>query len=222
MVQAWWLPAGQAPGLQSPIISIDPHSMAVAQGEDATFKCRIHDGARPINVTWRMGPGQHLQDNVKISPNGSVISITGAHAGNQGAYHCVASNRFGIASSVVNLLVQGIPTVSVMPPGPVTVKEGKSISLECLGRGEPRPLVRWSRLGSRQKVEHQTLLHMESQAVLQLTPAKAEHAGTYVSSLLPSIPPSLLPSIPPSLFLFVLPCFLPSIPPFIYPHYFVP
>ncbi|XP_066838054.1 basement membrane-specific heparan sulfate proteoglycan core protein isoform X7 [Anser cygnoides] len=166
--------------LQSPIISIDPHSMAVAPGEDATFKCRIHDGARPINVTWRMGPGQHLQDNVKISTNGSVISITGAHAGNQGAYHCVASNRFGVASSVVNLLVQGAPTVSVMPPGPVTVKEGKSLSLECLGRGEPRPLVRWSRLGSRQKVEHQMLLHMDSQAVLQLSPAKPEHAGTYI------------------------------------------
>uniref|UniRef100_A0A8V0YXA0 Basement membrane-specific heparan sulfate proteoglycan core protein n=1 Tax=Gallus gallus TaxID=9031 RepID=A0A8V0YXA0_CHICK len=166
--------------LQSPIISIDPHSMAVAPGEDATFKCRIHDGAQPINVTWRMGPGQHLQDNVKISANGSVISITGAHVGNQGAYHCVASNRFGVASSVVNLLVQGAPTVSVMPPGPVTVKEGKSLSLECLGRGEPRPLVRWSRLGSRQKVEHQTLLHMDSQAVLQLSPAKPEHAGTYI------------------------------------------
>lgn len=97
--------------------------------------------------------------------------------------------------------------MSVMPPGPVTVKEGKSISLECLGRGEPRPLVRWSRLGSRQKVEHQTLLHMDSQAILQvsgapwgamghqwvhgahhppcpalhqLSPAKPEHAGTYV------------------------------------------
>ncbi|XP_052547652.1 basement membrane-specific heparan sulfate proteoglycan core protein isoform X14 [Tympanuchus pallidicinctus] len=166
--------------LQSPIISIDPHSMAVAPGEDATFKCRIHDGARPINVTWRMGPGQHLQDNVKISANGSVISITGAHVGNQGAYHCVASNRFGVASSVVNLLVQGAPTVSVMPPGPVTVTEGKSLSLECLGRGEPRPLVRWSRLGSRQKVEHQTLLHMDSQAVLQFSPAKPEHAGTYI------------------------------------------
>ncbi|XP_061235500.1 basement membrane-specific heparan sulfate proteoglycan core protein isoform X1 [Neopsephotus bourkii] len=166
--------------LQSPIISIDPHSMAVAPGEDATFKCRVHDGARPVNITWRMGPGQHFQDNVKISANGSVISITGAHVSNQGAYHCVASNRFGVASSVVNLLVQGAPTVSVMPPGPVSVKEGKSLSLECLGRGEPRPLVRWSRPGSRQKVEHQTLLHMDSQAILQLSPAKPEHAGTYV------------------------------------------
>ncbi|XP_066058873.1 basement membrane-specific heparan sulfate proteoglycan core protein isoform X2 [Chamaea fasciata] len=166
--------------LQSPIISIDPHSMAVAPGEEATFKCRVHDGAQPVNITWRMGPGQHLQDNVKISANGSVISITNAHVGNQGAYHCVASNRFGVASSVVNLVVQGAPTVSVMPPGPVTVKEGKSLSLECLGQGEPRPLVRWSRLGSRQKVEHQTLLHMNSQAILEFSPAKPEHAGTYV------------------------------------------
>lgn len=59
--------------------------------------------------------------------------------------------------------------MSVMPPGPVSVKEGKSLSLECLGRGEPRPLVRWSRPGSRQKVEHQTLLHMDSQAILQVS-----------------------------------------------------
>lgn len=56
-------------------------------------------------------------DNVKISANGSVISITGAHVGNQGAYHCVASNRFGVASSVVNLVVQGMR----WPGGPVPV-----------------------------------------------------------------------------------------------------
>lgn len=58
---SWPLCAFVPTGLQSPIISIDPHSMAVAPGEDATFKCRIHDGARPVNITWRMGPGQHLQ-----------------------------------------------------------------------------------------------------------------------------------------------------------------
>ncbi|KYO27917.1 basement membrane-specific heparan sulfate proteoglycan core protein [Alligator mississippiensis] len=166
--------------LQSPIISIDPHSTTVRQGEDASFKCRIHNGARPINITWRMAPGLQLQDNVKISPNGSVITISQARTSNQGTYHCVASNRFGIASSVVNLMVQESPTVSVMPKGPVTVKVGKSLSLECLGRGDPRPLVRWSRLGVRQKIEHQTLLPLESQAVLQISPVKPEDAGTYV------------------------------------------
>lgn len=69
--------------------------------------------------------------------------------------------------------------MSVMPPGPVTVKEGKSLSLECLGRGEPRPLVRWSRLGSRQKVEHQMLLHMDSQAILQVSGAPWGAAGIW-------------------------------------------
>lgn len=74
--------------------------------------------------------------------------------------------------------------MSVMPPGPVTVKEGKSLSLECLGRGEPRPLVRWSRLGSRQKVEHQTLLHMDSQAVLQVNGAPRGAVGTVMCRVL--------------------------------------
>ncbi|XP_065431033.1 basement membrane-specific heparan sulfate proteoglycan core protein isoform X2 [Chrysemys picta bellii] len=166
--------------LQSPIISIEPHSTAVRQGEDATFKCRIHGGARPINITWKMAPKQHLQDNVKISPNGSVITISRARPSNQGAYRCVASNRYGVANSVVNLMVQGSPTVSVMPKGPVTVKAGKSISLDCLGMGDPRPLVRWSRLGMRQKMEHQKLLPLESQAVLQISAAKPEDAGTYI------------------------------------------
>uniref|UniRef100_A0A674KBM4 Heparan sulfate proteoglycan 2 n=1 Tax=Terrapene triunguis TaxID=2587831 RepID=A0A674KBM4_9SAUR len=166
--------------LQSPIISIEPHSTAVRQDEDATFKCRIHGGARPINITWKMAPKQQLQDNVKISPNGSVITISRARPSNQGAYRCVASNRYGVANSVVNLMVQGSPTVSVMPKGPVTVKAGKSISLDCLGMGDPRPLVRWSRLGMRQKMEHQKLLPLESQAVLQISAAKPEDAGTYI------------------------------------------
>ncbi|XP_043356001.1 basement membrane-specific heparan sulfate proteoglycan core protein isoform X3 [Dermochelys coriacea] len=166
--------------LQSPIISIEPHSTAVRQGEDATFKCRIHDGARPINITWKMAPKQQLQDNVKISPNGSVITISRARPSNQGAYRCLAFNRYGVANSVVNLMVQGSPTVSVVPKGPVTVKTGKSISVDCLGMGDPRPLVRWSRLGMRQKIEHQTLLPLESQAVLQISAAKPEDAGTYI------------------------------------------
>ncbi|XP_067328853.1 basement membrane-specific heparan sulfate proteoglycan core protein isoform X4 [Anolis sagrei] len=164
---------------KSPIISIDPHSTAVRKGSDVSFKCRIHDGAQPIEITWKM-PSDQLQENVKISPNGSVITVSKARPENQGAYRCIASNRFGIANSVVNLMVQGPPTVSVMPRGPIRLKAGQSLSLDCLGSGEPRSLVRWSRVGVRQKVEHQSVLPLESRAVLRLSSAKAEDAGTYV------------------------------------------
>lgn len=47
-------------GLQSPIISIDPHSMAVRRGADVSFRCRVHDGAQPIELSWKM-PNNQLE-----------------------------------------------------------------------------------------------------------------------------------------------------------------
>nr|XP_056721446.1 basement membrane-specific heparan sulfate proteoglycan core protein [Euleptes europaea] len=165
--------------LQSPIISIEPHSTAVRQGEDIAFKCRIHDGAQPIEITWKL-PNNQLQDNVKISPNGSVVSVTNARPQNQGTYRCVASNRFGLANSVVNLLVQGQPTVSVVPKGPIQVKVGKPFSVDCQGTGEPRPLVRWSKLGVRHKLDNQKPVPLESRTLLKVSSAQLGDAGTYV------------------------------------------
>jgi hypothetical protein len=40
-------------GLRSPVISIDPPSSTVQQGQDASFKCLIHEGATPINLEWK-------------------------------------------------------------------------------------------------------------------------------------------------------------------------
>uniref|UniRef100_A0ABM5EK41 Basement membrane-specific heparan sulfate proteoglycan core protein isoform X2 n=1 Tax=Pogona vitticeps TaxID=103695 RepID=A0ABM5EK41_9SAUR len=171
--------ASAASRLQTPIISIEPHSTAVRKGGDIAFKCRIHDGAPPIEITWKL-PHNQMLDNIRISPNGSVVTISNAQPQNQGAYRCVASNRFGVANSVVNLMVRGPPVVSVVPKGPVEVKVGKSISLDCLGDGEPRALVRWSKVGVRQKVEHQMVMPLESRAVLRISSAKLEDAGTYV------------------------------------------
>uniref|UniRef100_A0A5F8H200 Basement membrane-specific heparan sulfate proteoglycan core protein n=1 Tax=Monodelphis domestica TaxID=13616 RepID=A0A5F8H200_MONDO len=167
--------------LQSPVISINPPSATVQQGQDATFKCLIHDGAAPISIEWKMARNQELEDNVHLSPNGSIITIMGARPSNHGTYRCVASNPYGVAHSVVSLSVQGPPTVSVLPKGPVQVKLGKAISLECVSAGEPRPSARWMRIGTPLKVDHhRTLGPMDSHAVLQITEAQPEDAGTYV------------------------------------------
>ena len=47
----------------------------------------------------------------------------------------------------------GPPTVSVLPEGPVRVKVGKSITLECVSAGEPRSSARWTRIGAPTNVE---------------------------------------------------------------------
>ncbi|KAM4703219.1 basement membrane-specific heparan sulfate proteoglycan core protein [Rhinophrynus dorsalis] len=165
--------------LQSPVISIDPHSATVRHGENATFKCRIHDGAEPIRVTWQAGNNQPLQDNVVISSNGTVITIVGAHHKNQGSYRCMASNMYGVVHSAVNLMVHGRPSVSVIPHGPIRVKAGESISVECVGMGDPRPIVSWHRTGSRQDIKQQKLVPLHSNAVLRIFSAKPEDSGSY-------------------------------------------
>ncbi|XP_058849388.1 basement membrane-specific heparan sulfate proteoglycan core protein-like isoform X4 [Acipenser ruthenus] len=164
---------------QSPIISIEPHSASVIQGQSASFRCRVYSGAQPIRIEWKMANNQPLLDNVKMTQDGSVITISNTHHGNQGAYRCVASNPFGITHSIVSLLVQAPPTVSVTPQGPVRVKVGEPINLECLGMGEPRPAVSWRRVDSAQRVVLQSPVPMDSKAVMQVLAARPEDAGTY-------------------------------------------
>uniref|UniRef100_H2ZZ57 Heparan sulfate proteoglycan 2 n=1 Tax=Latimeria chalumnae TaxID=7897 RepID=H2ZZ57_LATCH len=164
---------------QSPIISIEPHSGTVRQGDNMTFKCRVYDGAPPITFDWKMSHNQQLQDNVKLSQNGSVITITNARHSNQGTYRCTASNLYGMARSMVSLLVQGPPSVSVVPKGPVRVKVGEPINLECMGTGEPRPSVSWRKMDSRQKIITQSPLPVDGNSLMQILSARPEDAGTY-------------------------------------------
>uniref|UniRef100_A0A8C5LBW9 Basement membrane-specific heparan sulfate proteoglycan core protein n=1 Tax=Jaculus jaculus TaxID=51337 RepID=A0A8C5LBW9_JACJA len=173
------LTLGLHPGLRSPVISIEPPSSTVQQGQDATFKCLIHEGATPISLEWKTR-NQELEDNVRISPNGSIITIVGTRPSNHGAYRCVASNAYGVAQSVVNLSVYGPPTVSVLPEGPVHVKAGKDITLECVSAGEPRSSPRWTRLGTPVKLEPRLYGLLNSHAVLKISSAKPSDAGTYV------------------------------------------
>ena len=194
-------------------------------------------------------------DNVRISPNGSIITIVGTRPSNHGAYRCVASNAYGVAQSVVNLSVHGEslqphgsaspfpapipsseppglnpasapclslgrapslslslfvgtvgrpvptgscqqgpvtardqqgpecvpavsflrtgpPTVSVLPEGPVRVKLGKDVTLECVSGGEPRSSARWTRIGAPTHLEQRAHGLLDSHTVLQVRPGR--------------------------------------------------
>uniref|UniRef100_A0A667Z8W9 Heparan sulfate proteoglycan 2 n=1 Tax=Myripristis murdjan TaxID=586833 RepID=A0A667Z8W9_9TELE len=164
-------------GLQTPIISIEPHSAAVRNGDSANFRCRVYSGAQPVRLEWKLSSNQPLPDNVKVGPDGSVITITNAQSNNQGAYRCVASNLFGITQSIVSLIVREAPVATVTPLGPVRVRVGEPINLECQASGEPRPSVTWHRLDSTRKTMLSSPVPMESNAILV---ARPEDSGTYV------------------------------------------
>ncbi|KAJ8412021.1 hypothetical protein AAFF_G00142880 [Aldrovandia affinis] len=166
-------------GLQTPIISIEPHSTAVRLGESTSFRCRIYSGAQPMRLEWKMASGQPLQDNVKTGPDGSVLTIARSRSSNQGTYRCVASNLFGITQSLASLIVKETPKVTVTPRGMVVVKVGEPITLECQATGEPRPSVSWHRLDSARKMVLNSPVPMESNAVVQVLAASPEDSGTY-------------------------------------------
>ncbi|XP_077403679.1 basement membrane-specific heparan sulfate proteoglycan core protein isoform X10 [Vanacampus margaritifer] len=166
--------------LQSPIIAIEPHSAAIRVGESASFRCKVYSGAQPVRLEWKLSGNQPLPDNVKVGPDGSVISIANAKPKNHGAYRCVASNPFGITHTIVSLIVKESPVATVTPVGPVYIRVGEPINLECQASGEPRPSVSWHRLDSNRKIKLSSPVPAESNAVMQILVARPEDSGAYV------------------------------------------
>ncbi|KAK2825049.1 hypothetical protein Q7C36_018976 [Tachysurus vachellii] len=165
---------------QSPIISIEPHSVIVKKGESASFKCRLHTGAQPVHLEWKLSNNEPLHGNVKVSEDGAVLTISSAQPGNQGAYRCVARNLYGITHSIASLIVRELPKATVTPSGPVRVNVGEPINLECQAAGEPRPSVTWHRLDNNRRTIMSSPVPMESNALMQILVARPEDSGTYI------------------------------------------
>ncbi|XP_073669052.1 basement membrane-specific heparan sulfate proteoglycan core protein isoform X18 [Paramisgurnus dabryanus] len=165
---------------QTPIISIEPHSAAVKQGESASFRCRVHSGAPPVRLEWKPTTNHSFPDNVVIGPENSVITITNAQAKNHGTYKCVARNLYGSTQSMVTLIVKESPKAVVTPTGPVRVRVGDPINLECQAAGEPRPSVRWHRLDNNRRTMLASPVPSDSSAIMQILVARPEDSGTYV------------------------------------------
>ncbi|XP_042569689.1 basement membrane-specific heparan sulfate proteoglycan core protein-like isoform X7 [Cyprinus carpio] len=168
------------PRLQSPVISIEPHSAAVKQGESVSFRCSVHSGAQPVRLEWKPTNNLPQPDNVKIGPDNSVMTITNAQAKHQGTYRCMASNQFGVTHSIASLIVKESPKAVVTPAGTVRIRIGDPINLECQAAGEPRPSVRWHRLDNNRKTMLSSPVPADSSAVMQILVARPEDSGTYV------------------------------------------
>uniref|UniRef100_A0AAV2LZ82 Basement membrane-specific heparan sulfate proteoglycan core protein n=1 Tax=Knipowitschia caucasica TaxID=637954 RepID=A0AAV2LZ82_KNICA len=169
--------------LQSPIIGTEPHSAAVHVGETVSFRCKVYSGAEPVRMEWKTTDNQPLPENTKVSPDGSVLTIVSARPSNHGAYRCVASNPFGITQTIVSLIVRGStdhPVITVSPAGPVRVREGEPITLDCQSSGESQVLVSWHRLDRNMRMMKSSQIPMESNAVLQILAARPEDTGMYV------------------------------------------
>jgi roundabout axon guidance receptor 2 len=77
-----------------------------------------------------------------------MLTIPNIRKADEGNYTCVANNRAGKLEAAVFITVNVKPSIDTLEN--VTVLEGvPSVSLSCIGRGDPRPNIRWRKIGSK-------------------------------------------------------------------------
>ncbi|XP_016112907.1 basement membrane-specific heparan sulfate proteoglycan core protein-like [Sinocyclocheilus grahami] len=162
---------------QSPVASIRPRTAAVKLGETVSFTCRVTSGSQSLQLEWKRTNNQPLGDNVKLGPDGAVLTITSVRLSNQGGYRCIATNAQGKGTATASLTIRQPPKVRVTPSGPLSVRAGESVTLECRVTGKPRPSISWTKQGGEAELVSTTT---DTTASLQVTVLSAEDAGIFV------------------------------------------
>ncbi|KAJ4918756.1 hypothetical protein JOQ06_022871 [Pogonophryne albipinna] len=168
----------QVLGSQLRILSASPE-------DSGEYVCRVqgHSGNSNFQqASVSVSVTSSSSHNVEVSADGSVMTVSKARPLNHGAYRCVASNPFGITQTIVSLIVKESPVATVTPVGPLHIRVGDPINLECQGSGEPLPSVSWHRLDRNRKTLLSSPVPMEGNAVMQILAARPEDSGTYVCS----------------------------------------
>ncbi|XP_034712536.1 basement membrane-specific heparan sulfate proteoglycan core protein-like isoform X1 [Etheostoma cragini] len=162
---------------QAPVISVEPRAATVRQGESVSFRCQVARGAQPIQLGWKRANNQGLPDNAKTGSDGSVLTLANAQPENQGQYRCVAANSAGRRTVAAVLNVKHAPKVQLTPAGPLRVRMGSPVSVECHATGRPRPTLTWKRQGSTLQ-----LVTKETNDVntIQWPAVHPEDAGVYI------------------------------------------
>lgn len=125
--------------------SAQPSDVVVAEGEVAVFNCGPPVGHPEPNVFWkRDGLPLNKTDPHYTELSGKLI-ISPADKSHSGSYVCVASNTVAVRESrAARLTVLGKP-VLLLKPQNVSVRMGESAQFSCQAKGDPSPVLMWSR-----------------------------------------------------------------------------
>lgn len=128
-------------------------------GQTAYFRCLT--AKLPANVAYSV---EWIKDDVPLVIDESrmlilqsgALEIDELSASDRGTYQCnVTAGGASRLSSKSNLNIKstaGVPESFASPsfvvvPAPQTVKEGETVTLECVANGNPKPTIRWLKNG---------------------------------------------------------------------------
>lgn len=179
-----------------PVFTSTPTVYRVSEGHTARLQCSV-DRLGPMVLSWRRvdnsstsGSSYLATGRLVMSPNkrisllssttSSTLLITLVRPEDEGQYVCEVSSSPPVHMAHW-LKLTAPPKVSILgkpKSGHFTVTENSELALVCLGSGEPRPQLSWSREGG-------LLPDGETSArgdQLIFSAVTRDHAGTFVCS----------------------------------------
>ncbi|XP_065811778.1 hemicentin-1 [Labrus bergylta] len=159
-----------------------PSETGVLLNESIQLVCRAKGTPAPT-IQW-LKDGEVINSTrntgLRISPDRSTLTVTGAHTTDSGKYTCVASNAAGEEDRIFNLNVYVPP---VIDGNSETVEQlstvlDSSVNIECVATGSPPPQLNWLRNGLPLPVSSHIRLLSAGQ-VLRITRTQVSDSGTY-------------------------------------------
>lgn len=150
-----------------PWFVLQPIGVSVQAGSNVILKAAAR-GSVPLGYQWQKD-GVELTNEVN-----SVLLLTNSYPSQSGAYNLVASNLYGSAtSSVVSVVISGIPPKFVSQPLDANVELGDTLILSSLATGSAPLTYGWWFNGS--------LLPAQTNRVLTVTNVQSPTAGNYLA-----------------------------------------
>lgn len=157
-----------------PNFTVAPNvTVSVVMGSNVTLEC-VATGVPPPNITW-LKKGSQLHKRQHSQAGGNLL-LTAVRREDEGIYTCVASN--GIGSEAVRsttLEVQEVPQI-IKFSDDREIEEGKSLTLQCITKGQPKPEIHWFHNGI-QIVKGPWIILKNDMLMIKRTSQK--HSGIY-------------------------------------------
>ncbi|KAF2988516.1 hypothetical protein EK904_000105, partial [Melospiza melodia maxima] len=167
----------------TPPVRIETSSAAVTEGQTLDLNCMVAGQGHP-QVTWYRRGGA-LPPNSQVS--GTRLRLAQVAVADSGEYVCrvtlgsvtqEASVIVTVPSSANSYYTSGISQPLRIESLSSAIAEGQTLDLNCVVAGSGPTTVTWYKRGGSLPVGHQ--VSGTRLRIPQLSPAKPEHAGTYV------------------------------------------
>ncbi|XP_022099227.1 hemicentin-2-like isoform X2 [Acanthaster planci] len=124
-----------------PFFTTVPTDQRVIEGSSTQLTCRAEANPAPT-VTW-LFHGVPLVNDPKHSVYGNGdLTVRNLEKAQEGTYMCRAENTLGVQEASAFVVVLIPPDFAIYPTD-LTVQLGDSVLLDCIGTGDPTPVLQW-------------------------------------------------------------------------------